>query len=93
MVLCSQSLGSAPVPGVESHLDLLKEEGLTLRNWPNDNLLVDNGSVSEFYSALLPASDPVRSDQANERGATASCEGDPHRHVVGERQQTGRAGP
>lgn len=67
--------------GVDSHLDLLKEEGLTLRNWLNDNLLVDNENVSEFYSALLPASDPVRSDKPNELGATTSCKGDPHRHA------------
>lgn len=81
VVPCSPSLWSAPLPGVDLCLDLLKEEGLTLRNWPNDNLLVDSGSVSEFYSALLPASDPVRSDKPNELGAPMSCEGDPHRHV------------
>lgn len=60
-------------------MGLLKKEGLTLRNWPNDNLLVDNESVSEFYSALLPAGDPVRSDKPNKLGMTASCKGAPHR--------------
>lgn len=58
---------------VESHLDLLKEEGLTLGNWPNDNFRL---ITKLFQNSTQPCFWPeIPSDQINwtSQGATKNC--------------------
>lgn len=58
---------------VESHLDLLKEEGLTLGNWPNDNFWL---ITKLFQNSTQPCFWPeIPSDQMNwtSQGATKNC--------------------
>ena len=78
---------------VESHLDLLKEEGLTLGNWPNDNFRL---ITKLFQNSTQPCFWPeIPSDQMNwtSQRATKNCPRRPPRPAGLWEGHTGRMYP